>query len=77
MNLLEIFNEGIVIVCNYHLLIFVNPGISMELKYRAGWSLDLIIIVQFIFNCYIYFKESLLLFKMYARAYYLRIRALA
>jgi len=40
----------------------------------AGWSLDLIIIFQFFLNTYIYVKESMLRFKLYAKAYITRLR---
>jgi hypothetical protein len=75
VNKLETFNEGIVMICNYHLLVFVDRNVSTQVKYTAGWSLDLIIVMQFILNCYIYFKETILIFGMYTRAYYQRIRA--
>jgi hypothetical protein len=75
VNMLETFNEVIVMICNYHLLVFVDRNVSTQLKYTAGWSLDLIFVMQFILNCYMYFKETILVFRMYARPYYLRIRA--
>jgi len=73
VNRLEIFNECIVMLCNYHLFFFVDPSMSTELKYMAGWSLDLIIILQFLLNSYIYVQEGILIFKMYARSYYRRL----
>jgi hypothetical protein len=54
VNRLEIFNEAIVMLCIYHLFFFVDFSMSSKLKYLAGWSLDLIIILQFLLNTYIY-----------------------
>jgi hypothetical protein len=73
VNRLELFNECIVMLCNYHLFFFVDPSMSSKLKYLAGWSLDLIIILQFLLNSYIYVQETILIFRMYARGYYRRL----
>ena len=50
INRLEIFNEVIILVCCYHLLFYTDANISIPMKYLAGWSLDLLIILQFFFN---------------------------
>lgn len=62
VNNLEIFNELVIMVCNYHLIIFTEPTVSAKLKYMAGWSLDITIMFQFALNCYIYLRETILIF---------------
>ena len=54
-NYLEIFNEIVILVCCYHLLFFIDANIDTQMKYLAGWSLDLMIILQFFINIFIYF----------------------
>ena len=44
LNLLEGFNEIIILVCTYHLLFFIDGNVSNRMKYMGGWSLDLLII---------------------------------
>ena len=53
INRLETFNEIIILVCCYHLLFFIDGNIEIKMKFMAGWSLDLLILVQFLFNSYI------------------------
>lgn len=50
MNTLEIFNESIILISLYHLIIFSDINPVYELKYKAGWSLNLLIVVQFFVN---------------------------
>jgi len=40
----------------------------------AGWSLDLIIIIQFFFNVFLYCKDSILKFWTYAKSYVMKRR---
>jgi hypothetical protein len=77
VNKIEVFNEIVVMICNYHLLFFIDKTISTKLKYMAGWSLDLIIILQFFFNSYLYIKEIGRKFKLYVKGYWYRRRARA
>ena len=50
LNKLEIFNEFIILICCYHMLLFSEANSDFTIKYSAGWSLDVLIIVQFLFN---------------------------
>jgi hypothetical protein len=51
LNKLEIFNEIIIVTCLYHLLMFTQ-GLTYDenLIYKTGWSMDILLMVQFIVN---------------------------
>ena len=63
-NRIETISEGMIIVITYHLLFFSNPSIGIHTRYKGGWSLDLLIIVQFLFYGG---------FAMYRRVAYLKL----
>ena len=71
LNRLETFNELMVLVSCYHLLIFSDIHDDIVIKYKAGWSLDILIIVQFVVNM---FTEVFGYIEM-IRLYMKRIRA--
>ena len=50
-NRLEIFNETIILACYYHLLMFTG-GITTDIMvvYDVGWSMDLLLLIQFSVN---------------------------
>lgn len=51
LNFLEIFNEVVILVCLYHLLMFtqgINSNVVM--LYNVGWSMDILLILMFMLN---------------------------
>lgn len=51
VNVLEIFNEIIILICLYHMLFFTDGLTSdAELIYLIGWSLDILLFFQFVAN---------------------------
>ena len=51
LNKIEIFNEFIILVCCYHMFVFTG-GITYDVYmiYKIGWSMDIMLILQFIIN---------------------------
>ena len=49
-NFMEIFNEGCVLVCGYHLLLFTDFVEDPETKWRAGWSLLGLVLFNILLN---------------------------
>jgi len=50
MNYLEIFNELCIAACGYHLVCLTDYADGPQLKYDAGWSMILIVLINIIFN---------------------------
>ncbi len=51
LNNMEVFNEAIIMLCLYHMLIFTQGLTDDELLiYMTGWSMDIILLVQFSIN---------------------------
>lgn len=44
LNIMEFFNESIVMVSLYHLIFFSDMIYDFRLKYTIGWSLNLLIL---------------------------------
>lgn len=75
MNTLELLNETMILVCCYHLLFFSDANLDLRLRYLAGWSLDLLIIVQFLFNVVIEISQLLLKARLILKARCLKYMA--
>jgi hypothetical protein len=39
LNALELFNESILLLSSYYLLLYVSPEVSVDSQYASGWSL--------------------------------------
>ena len=51
LNYIEVFNEAIIMLCLYHMLIFTQGLTDNEqLIYLTGWSMDVILLLQFLIN---------------------------
>ena len=50
LTILEVFNEFVVLICLYHMLIFtgVLAG-DRDLLYTVGWSMDLVLVIAYQF----------------------------
>lgn len=73
VNTLEIFNEYMVLASCYHLLFFTEASKDVQTKYDAGWSLDLLIIIQLFFNLYLQMLDPLRWTRLFlSRAYRMR-----
>ena len=51
LNVLELFNELVVLACLYHMLTFTGiQGEEKDLLYSVGWSMDVVLVIQFFLN---------------------------
>ena len=51
LTVLEVFNESVVLACLYHMLAFTGVlGDDKDLLYTVGWSMDVVLVIQFILN---------------------------
>jgi hypothetical protein len=54
VNVLELFNEVVVLTCLYHMITFTGIiGDEMDLLYSVGLSMDVVLVIQFILNIFI------------------------
>ena len=72
MNFLEVFNEVIILLCLYHMLIFTE-GLTQdkETLYTVGWSMDIVLVIHFILNifmiAYQFFQTVVSMIKRFVR----------
>ncbi|TNV74823.1 hypothetical protein FGO68_gene10275 [Halteria grandinella] len=57
LNYLEIMNEVFVLCSSYHLLIFTDWVGEPNFQYLMGWSLNLLLILQFLLNSAIFIAQ--------------------
>jgi hypothetical protein len=71
LNKLEIFNEAIILTCLYHLLMFTQ-GLSRDLImiYKVGWSMDILLMLQFSINIILLAFNFTLKIRSYLRRQY-------
>lgn len=51
LTVLEVFNEFVVLSCLYHMLAFTGVlGDDKDLLYTVGWSMDVVLVIQFFLN---------------------------
>jgi hypothetical protein len=77
LNFLELVNEVMILVCCYHLLPFMDGSIDARVRYTVGWSLDALLILQFLFNLFVQFVQFALKFKLTLKWRYLRYKQAA
>ena len=58
LNMLELFNEAVILACLYHMLIFTEAlSDDKEMLYSVGWSIDIVLVIHFVLNtCIIGFQ---------------------
>lgn len=71
LNRLEVFNEFIVLSCLYHLLMF-SDGLngSDHLLYNIGWSMDILLILQFCLNMIFFAYNFFVKIRLLARRFF-------
>jgi hypothetical protein len=54
LNILELFNEFVILICLYHMMVFTGVLVDeKDLLYSVGWSMDVVLVIQFILNIFI------------------------
>ena len=72
LNPLEVFNEFVVLICLYHMIVFTEGLIQdKDMIYSVGWSMDLVLLIHFIINmcmlAYQFFQTSCNLLRRFIR----------
>jgi hypothetical protein len=82
LNPLEVFNEFIVLICLYHMIVFTEGLIQdQEMIYMVGWSMDLVLLIHFVINmcilAYQFFQTTCNLIRRFIRKQQMKARLAA
>ncbi len=54
-NRLEAFNEIVLLIITYHMIFFSDKNMDAKTKYLGGWSIDFMLVFQFLLNSVCHF----------------------
>jgi hypothetical protein len=76
LNIMEIFNEGCLLLASYHVYLFTDYSPDPVFRYKVGWSLIVLTLVNMLLNLVIMIGQTFKSFKSMFKIFMKKLKEL-